>query len=371
MHPLHLKPNLAGFWLATLVYTCTSQSTTQVATHHVVHQSTDDLIWRFWETEESPAGKMSLTPEEKFVMDHFKGNHSRDGSGRFVVPLPRKADPPTLGESRSQAVRRFITLQRSLQHKGGVQAFNEAITEYFKSGHAEEVPAQDLSKSSSEVFYLPMHIVYKESSSTTKVRVIFDASAKSSTGVSLNDLLLVGLTVHSTLVDVLLQFRLYRIALIADVSRMYRALRLFEPDKDLHRFVWREDAGKPLRDFRMTRMTFGVSASPFAANMAVQQNASDLAVQYPLAAEAVVKSFYVDDCLSGADTVSGGIEMQTQLQEMFEKGGFQLRKWNSSEKVVLEHVSPELVDDQSVRLLSEPQQYTKTYSGVPVKTAFD
>ena len=47
----------------------------------------------------------------------------------------------------------------------------------------------------------------------------------------------------------------------------------------------------------MTRMTFGVSASPFAANMAVQQNASDLAVQYPLAAEAVVKPFYVDDCL--------------------------------------------------------------------------
>lgn len=150
-----------------------------------------------------------------------------------MIPLPRKTDPPTLGESRSQAVKRFITLERSLQYKGRVQDFNEA-TEYMESGHAEEVPTEDLSKSRGEVFYLPMHIVYKESSSTTKVCVVFDASAKSSTGVSLNDLLLVGPTVHSTLMDVLLQFRLYRVALIADVSRMYRAVQLSEADKDLH-----------------------------------------------------------------------------------------------------------------------------------------
>ena len=152
-------------------------------------------------------------------------------------------------------------------------------------------------------FYLPMHMVYKESSSTTEVRVVFDASAKSSTGVSLNDLLLVGPTVHPTLVDVLLRFRLYQVSLSADVSRMYRAVQLEERDKDLHRFVWRESPEKPLLDFRMTRVTFGVSASPFAANMAAKQNATDLAMQYPLATEVVSRSFYVDDCLSGADTV--------------------------------------------------------------------
>ena len=64
--------------------------------------------------------------------------------------------------------------------------------------------------------------------------------------MSLNDMLLAGPTVHSTLMDVLLRFRLYRVALIADISRMYRAVQLSEPDKDLHRFVWREDSGKPL-----------------------------------------------------------------------------------------------------------------------------
>ena len=94
---------------------------------------------------------MSLTPEEKYVVDHVKDNHSRDEEGRFVVPLPRKATSPSLGESRSQAVKRFLTLERSLKFKGKVSEFNDAVQEYFTSGHAEEVPIQDLSKPPNEI----------------------------------------------------------------------------------------------------------------------------------------------------------------------------------------------------------------------------
>ena len=79
--------------------------------------------------------------------------------------------------------------------------------------------------------------------------------------MSLNDTLLVGLTVHSSLVDVLLWFQLHRIALIADVSRMYRATAVTEADKELHRFVWRNSPEDTLKDYRITRITFGVSAS--------------------------------------------------------------------------------------------------------------
>ena len=86
-----------------------------------------------------------------------------------------------------------------------------------------------------------MHAVRKESSSTTKIRAVFDASAKSSSGVSLNDTLMVGPTAHSSLIDVLLRFRFHRITLTTDVSQMYRAVELTSPDRDLHRFVWRND----------------------------------------------------------------------------------------------------------------------------------
>ena len=79
------------------------------------------------------------------------------------------------------------------------------MQEYFDMQHAVPVPAVDLEKPESEVFYLPMHAV-KESSTTTKIQAVFDASAKPSSGVSLNDLLLVEPTVHPLLPDVLLRF---------------------------------------------------------------------------------------------------------------------------------------------------------------------
>ena len=93
--------------------------------------------------------------------------------------------------------------------------------------HAELVPVADLQKPPEEVFYLPMHAVRKEHSTTTKIRAVFDASAKSSTSVSLNDTLLVGPTVHSPLIDVLLRFRLHRVALTTDSVRCIEPLNLF------------------------------------------------------------------------------------------------------------------------------------------------
>lgn len=173
-----------------------------IAAHHTTLLTGDDLLHRFGEVEE----KVCLTPDEKAVMDHFKNHHVRLEDGRFVVPLPRKRGVAPLGESLSQAVRRFISFERTLRMKGQFAEFKAVIDEYFESRHAEPVPENDLQKSLKLVYYLPMHAVRKDSSTTTKIRVVFDASAKTSSGSSLNDTLLVGPTVHSSLIDVLLRF---------------------------------------------------------------------------------------------------------------------------------------------------------------------
>ena len=269
-----------------------------IATHHVSVISGDDLLRKFWETEENPKDPSNLSPDERSIVQHFKDTHTRSKEGRFIVPLPKKPQSKPLGESRSQAVRRFLSLERSLHSKGQFQEFSTVTEEYFKMKHAKLVPVADLQKYPKEVFYLPMHAVRKEHSTTTKVRAVFDASAKSASGVSLNDLLLVGPTVHPPLVDVLLRFRFHRIALTADVSKMYRAVELVPSDRDLHRFVWRRTPDEPLQDCRMTRVTFGVSASSFIANKSLKQNALDFAVDYPQAAKVVDDSFYVDDGLT-------------------------------------------------------------------------
>ena len=118
------------------------------------------------------------------------------------------------------AVPRFLSLERSLNVKGQFAEFEAVMKEYMDLQHAEIVPVNNLEKPQHIVFYLPMHAVYKQSSSITKVRAVFDASSKSSSGVSLNDTLLVGPTVHPLLVDVLLRFRLHHVALTADFSNV-------------------------------------------------------------------------------------------------------------------------------------------------------
>ena len=117
-----------------------------------------------------------------------------------------------------------------------------------------------------------MHLVKSEASSTSKIHIVFDAFAKSTPGTSLTNQLLVGPNVYSSLIDVLIRFCTHKFALTADVSKMYHAVFLPMDQRNLHRFVWREDPQHPFKDFHMMRLTFDVSATSFAANMAIRQN---------------------------------------------------------------------------------------------------
>lgn len=110
----------------------------------------------------------------------------------------------------------------------------------------------------------------------------------------------------------------------------------------------------------MTRVKLGISASAFAANMSVKQNAVYYAAEYPLAADVVKTSFNVDDCLTGADSVEKAIRLQQQLHHLFAKGKFLLRKLNSNNATVLTNISPELRHSQPLQLLPIAEEYMKT-----------
>ena len=123
------------------------------------------------------------------------------------------------------------------------------INEYFELGHMEPVPPEDLDIPSHKVFYMPIHAVSKNTSMSTKLRIVFDASAKSSTGILLNDQLLIGPTVHAPLIDVLMRFRRYQVAIAADISKMYRTVFLPKYQRDLHRFVWHRNERDILKEY--------------------------------------------------------------------------------------------------------------------------
>ena len=145
-------------------------------------------VARLWELDRVPEAP-TVHPEEQAALDHFDATHHRTEDGRYSVSLPRTDSPPELGDSRPQAISRLLANEKSLRKRGKLQSFCEVIQEYFTLGHAEHVPTTDLKL---PCYYMPVHAVVKEGSTTTKLRAVFDASARTPTGVSLNDQLLPG-----------------------------------------------------------------------------------------------------------------------------------------------------------------------------------
>ena len=320
--------------------------------HIAMNPSTDSLLQRFWEIEEISRSSTVLTHDEQVAIDNFSHTHVY-AAGRYIVTLPRKPDVTKLGNSRAQALQRFHANERSLIRKGIWESFQQVVQEYLDLGHAQLVPMPALQLPPEYSYYMPMHGVVKESSSTTKLRVVFDASAKTTSGISLNDTLMVGPTLYPNITDILLRFRTYPVAVSSDISKMYRAVELCETDRDFHRFLWRPDKTSPVKDYQMSRVTFGVASSPYVAIQSLQQTAHDFGDSFQLAKPHVFSSMYVDDCLAGADTPQAAIELYKQLRQLLLKGGFDLRKWRSSCKEVLDAIDPSMHDPAPIKTLSD------------------
>ncbi len=320
--------------------------------------NTDNLLTAFWETEEAPSDLNQNTDEDQQALEHFQMTHSRNEEGRYVVCLLVKPNPPILGVSRGQASRRFYQNKQSLQRKGKWDDYKRALQEYAELGHAEPVPVHELNKPDSTTFYLPSHGVVKLSSTTTKLRVVFDASAKSTTGISLNDTLLPGPSLYPLLTDVVLAFRSHVIGMSADISKMFREVELHEDDRDLHRFLQATPGGEGVMDMRMTRVTFGVTSSPLLATQVLRQVAKDYEKQYPRAAK-IVSNFYVDDCLTGAATPEEAMEIQEELISLLRCACMWLRKWRSNNISVLENVPKDMREDDDHQIISPPAECHK------------
>ena len=345
----------------------------QAPTHdlitHVVasveaNNESDAILARFQELEEPSVFTVPLTPAEIRVEQHYEDTHQYDpATKQYTVSLPRVVDPPELGESKTQARNRAQSNERSLIKKGRYEPFQKVMKEYMTLGHAVEVPeCQPNSQHSQQQvskYYMPVHSVVKESSSTTRVRAVFDASAKTTNRVSLNDILAVGPTLHPTIDQILLRFRQYAVAITSDVTKMYREVLLDPKDHPLHRFIWRETPTSSWKEYQMTRVTFGVAASPYLAVKTLQQAGADHGGEHPEAQWHVNNSFYVDDLLGGASTEEDATALYQHLTTILEKASFHLRKWRSSSGKVLNAIPEDVQEPMPTQELVD--QHSATY----------
>ncbi|XP_062714021.1 uncharacterized protein LOC134290831 [Aedes albopictus] len=296
--------------------------------------SLEDQLTRFWELE-SCQSSSNLSVEETLCKAHFSATTVRDETGRFVVQLPkRSAVLSTLGDSKEIATRRFLALERRLNANPQLkQAYSDFIEEYHRLGHMEDVTDSEDLETNALSYYLPHHCVLRPDSLTTKLRVVFDASCATSTGVSLNDGLMVGPVVQDDLVSITLRFRMSRYAIVSDIEKMYRQILVF--------FVRSLPAEDPLAEF-------SVGTDAHLPTVDRYELAKVGETTHKQAAKAVSKDFYMDDLLTGVTEVAEGRQLCSQLLDLLQSAGLCLRKWSSNCPTLLEHLPSELRDERTV-----------------------
>ncbi|XP_055619147.1 uncharacterized protein LOC129764254 [Toxorhynchites rutilus septentrionalis] len=265
-----------------------------------------ESLERFWRVEEI-TNKPNYSLEEQQCKAHYAANVARLSEGRYVVRLPRHENfEQMIGESKATALRLFQLLERRLSNDPQLKSqYDSFLAEYLELGHMRLVPENE--EKSEISHYLPHHPVLKESSSTTKLRVVFDGSSKTSTGFSLNQALQVGPTVQDDLLTLIIRFRKYPIALVADIEKMYRQVLLDPRDTPLQRICWRFNSNEKIATYELQTVTYGLAPSSFLATRTLRQLVHDEGQNYPLAAPALSKCFYMDDYLGGAQTIDEAI----------------------------------------------------------------
>lgn len=298
-----------------------------------MHVQLDGLLQKFWEQEEVPKKSM-LSVDDAACEALYSATTTRAADGRYVVDLPFRQGGRELGESQFNAVRRLLQMEkRGVKYPEMYAGYREFMRSYLSLKHMELIPPNEVDIEPH--CYLPHHAVFKPESTTTKLRVVFDATAATTNGKGLNALLLTGPRLQETLSSILLRWRKYKIAISADVEKMYRQIWVRPAHQDYQRIVWRETADLPVQHYRLKTVTYGTASAPYMAVRTMQQLADDERQMFPRAAEVVRNDFYVDDCLSGTDTLRDAIALKDELIGLMTAGGMRLMKWSSNSSDLL------------------------------------
>ncbi|XP_011306368.1 uncharacterized protein [Fopius arisanus] len=251
---------------------------------------------KVWKLAEIPK-KQFLSPEEQSAEEHYVNNPYRDSAGRYVVALPFKESAQKLSSSKEIAEKRLKSLVRKFHRQPELrEQYSAVLSEYLELNHMTK-----LHKDTGEGFYLPYHAVIKETSLTTKVRVVFGGSANMLGGASVNSALMVGPTIQDDIFTLITRFRLHKYVLTGDIEKMYRQFLVRPQDREYQKILWYDDHNQ-VTTYQLNTVTFGLSAAAFLAIRSLQQLAQDNAGDYPIAARILQQDMYVADSLTGFST---------------------------------------------------------------------
>ncbi|XP_008181070.1 uncharacterized protein LOC103308796 [Acyrthosiphon pisum] len=307
--------------------------------------SLETLMERFWLVEEPDAAPQQFT-EDGLCEELFHSEVNRDSQGRFSVPLPFRSGQPvkSFPGSRQVALNRFLQLERKLAADNILYAaYRKFMSEYEELGHMTR--AEGVGQ-----YYIPHHAVQKVEGDDVKLRVVFDASAKCHSGISLNQCLLVGPKLQQDIVDVLVGFRVHKVAFTTDICKMYRQIEVLPQYRGYQYILWRESPQVAVKEYTLNTVTYGVNSAPYLALRVLRYIADTECADQPDVKGALYNQTYMDDICVGAESLEAAKALQFNLIKILARSGLQLRKWASNTPELLDHLHPRCVDHHGNRI---------------------
>ena len=333
-----------------------------------------DTLKQFWETE-----SMGIKEVSEITKSHDGFNEQvRFNGQRYEVPLPWCDNHPAISSDYELCVNRLKSLQRKLLKEPElIREYNQIIEEQLSKEIVEKVAAEDNEKEN--VHYLPHHAVIRRDRETTKLRIVYDGSAKPPERThSLNDCLETGPNYTPQLFDTLVNFRWHKIGLTADIEKAFLMVGINEADRDMLRFLWLkdpDDLNSEIVHLRFTRLVFGLRPSPAILASTIRHHLdSQVSEEFkPHFIEVLKKSLYVDDLVTGEGDEAKALELCSKSKSLMQRGGFNLRKWKTNSKIVQEaingmndHANPTTEPGSTKTISEEDESYAKTTHGPPI-----
>ncbi|GFW43055.1 uncharacterized protein TNCV_1474501 [Trichonephila clavipes] len=205
-------------------------------------------------------------------------------------------------ESRDIALKRLNALwTRLIKDPQYLKLYRDFIHEYEQLGHMKEVVAEN--DNLEITYYTPHHGILRPEKSTTKLRVVFNATKS---------------------------YKEHPYAFTADVKMMYRMVLIHKSQQPLVRILWKGSPEDKVKTFEMKTVTYGTVSAPFLATRTLLQLSKDEENNFSLAAPVLRENFYMDDVLCGAESLMEAKALKNQLSSILKKGGMELHKWGSS-----------------------------------------
>lgn len=268
----------------------------------------------------------SAEGDQNVVYQEFKEQLTRSEEGWYETGLPWKANHPFLPNNEQGSLRRLDALHKKLARSNLTESYGQIIAEQQNEGIVESAPKQ----AKGTEFYIPHKPVVRPGAESTKVRIVYDASARAHKDApSLNECLEIGPSLQTKLWKVLVRERMHPVAVTGDLQKAFLQVRIRESERDALRFHWREDEHSELRILRFTRALFGLGPSPFLLGGVIETHLKLWEQHNPVARE-LLRSMYVDDLIGGEVNIQRAIALKKDANHIFNDAGFTLHKWHSN-----------------------------------------